>query len=51
MTTAKISLHCILKVLKTFKIPSDCHIKTCLSAIKRSAILKIPSAVFKGTKK
>ena len=33
------------KVLKTFKIFTDCHIKTCLS-VKRRTILKIPSTVF-----
>ena len=34
-----------VNILKTFKIPSDCHIKTCLS-LKRRAILKIPSIDF-----
>ena len=34
-----------VKVLKKFKISTDCHIKTCLS-LKRRAILKIPSTVF-----
>ena len=33
------------EVLKTFKISSDCHIKTCQS-LKRRAVLKIPGAVF-----
>ena len=33
------------KVLKTFKVPIDCHVKTCRS-YKRRAILKIPSTVF-----
>ena len=33
------------KVSKTFKISTDCHIKTCRS-IKRRANLKIPSTVF-----
>ena len=37
-----------VKVLKTFKIFSDCHIKTCRS-LKRRAILKIPSTVFRRT--
>ena len=32
------------KVLKTFKISSDCHMKTCRS-LKRRAILKIPCTV------
>ena len=31
-----------VKVLKTFKIPSDCHIKA-FRSLKRRAILKIPS--------
>ena len=30
-----------------FKIPCDCHIKTCLS-LKRRAILKMPTIVFRG---
>ena len=34
-----------IQVLKTFKIFSDCHIKTCRS-LKRRGILKIPSTVF-----
>ena len=34
-----------VKVLKTFRISSDFHIKTCQS-LKRRAILKIPSTVF-----
>ena len=34
-----------VKVLKTFKISTDYHIKTCLS-LKRRAILKIPGTVF-----
>ena len=34
-----------VKVLKTFKIPSGCHIKTCQNLIWR-AIFKIPSTVF-----
>ena len=34
-----------IKVLKTFKISSDCHIKACRS-LKWSAILKIPNTVF-----
>ena len=33
-----------VKTLKTFKISSECHIKTCLTC-KRRAILKIPSSV------
>ena len=33
------------KVLKTFKIYSSCHIKTCQS-FRRSDILKIPSTLF-----
>ena len=35
-----------VKVLETFHIFTDCHIKTCRS-LKRTAILKIPSTVFK----
>ena len=35
-----------VKVLKSFKISTDCHIKTRRS-LKRRAILKIPSTVFK----
>ena len=34
-----------VKVLKTFKISTDCHIKTCRS-LKWRAILKSPSMVF-----
>ena len=34
-----------IKVLKTFKISSDCHIITCRS-LKWKAILKIPTIVF-----
>ena len=34
-----------VKVLKSFKISTDCHIKICRS-FKRRAILKIPSTVF-----
>ena len=34
-----------VKVLKTFKISSDCHMKTCRS-YKRRAIFKIPSTAF-----
>ena len=34
-----------VKVLKTFKIFTDCYIKTCRS-LKRMAILKIPRTVF-----
>ena len=34
-----------VKVLKTFKIFNDCHIKTCRSP-KRRAILKIPRIIF-----
>ena len=34
-----------VKALKTLKISSDCHIKTC-GSLKRRAILKIPSTVF-----
>ena len=34
-----------VKVLKTSKVFTDCHIKTCWS-LKRRAILKIPSTVF-----
>ena len=37
-----------VKVLKTFKISSDYHIKACRS-FKPSAILKIPSTVFRRT--
>ena len=35
-----------VKVLETFKISTDCHIKTCRS-LKQRAILKTPSAVFR----
>ena len=35
-----------VKVVKTFKISIDCHIKICQS-VKRSAILKIHSTAFK----
>ena len=34
-----------VKVMKTFKIFSDCHVKKCRS-LKQRTILKIPSAVF-----
>ena len=34
-----------VKLLRSFKIFTDCHIKTCRS-LKRTAIFKIPSAVF-----
>ena len=34
-----------VKILKTFKTPSDCRIKTYLF-LKRRAILKIPSTAF-----
>ena len=34
-----------VKVLKSFKISSDCHIKACRS-LKWRAILKIPSTIF-----
>ena len=34
-----------VKVLKTFKISSNCHMKTCRSFIQR-ALMKIPSTVF-----
>ena len=34
-----------VKVLKTFNIICDCHMKTCRS-LKRRAILKIPSIIF-----
>ena len=37
-----------VKVLKSCKISSDCHIETCRSH-KRRAILKIPSTVFRRT--
>ena len=37
-----------VKVLKTFKIPTDCHIKTSWS-VKRRAILKIPIQFFRRT--
>ena len=37
-----------VKVLKTFETFTDCHIKTCQS-LKRRAILKIPSTVFRRT--
>ena len=37
-----------VKVLKSFKFCSDCHIKTRRS-LKRRAILKIPSIVFRRT--
>ena len=36
------------KVLKTFEILTNCHLKTCRS-LKRRAILKIPSNVFRRT--
>ena len=36
------------KVLKKFETFTDCHIKTCRS-LKRRAILKIPSTVFRRT--
>ena len=35
-----------VEVLKTFKISSDCHIKTC-GPLKRRAILKVPTTVFR----
>ena len=34
-----------VKVLKTFKTSSDCHIKI-YKSIKQRAILKIPNAIF-----
>ena len=34
-----------VKVSKTFKISTDCHIKTCRS-LKRRANMKIPSTAF-----
>ena len=34
-----------VKVLKTFKTSSDCHIKI-YQSIKQRAILKIPNAIF-----
>ena len=34
-----------VKVLKSFKTSTDCHMKTCRS-LKRRAILKIPSTIF-----
>ena len=34
-----------VKVLKSFKVFTDCHIKTCRS-LKRRAVLKIPSNCF-----
>ena len=37
----------LVKVMKTFKISSDCHIKTC-QFLEHGAILKIPSTVFSG---
>ena len=37
-----------VKVMKKFKLSSDCRIKTCQS-LKRRAILEIPSAVFRRT--
>ena len=37
-----------VKVLKTFKMSTDCHIKTCWS-LKQMGIFKIPSIVFKRT--
>ena len=37
-----------VKVLKSFKISSDCHIKACQS-LKWRAILKIPSTIFRRT--
>ena len=37
-----------IRVLKTFKISNDYHIKTCRS-LKQRAIFKIPSTVFRGT--
>ena len=36
------------KVFKTFETSTDCHIKTCRS-LKQSAILKIPSTIFRRT--
>ena len=38
----------VSKVLKTFQISSDCHIKACRS-LKRRAILKILSTIFRRT--
>ena len=35
-----------MKVLKSFKVFTDCHMKTCRS-LKQKAILKIPSTVFR----
>ena len=37
-----------IKVLKIFKVSTDCHIKTCQS-LKRSAILKISTIIFRRT--
>ena len=37
-----------VKVLKTFKISTECHIKACRS-LKWRAILKIPTTVFRRT--
>ena len=34
-----------VKLLKTLKICTDCHIKTCRS-VRRKVILKIPSTIF-----
>ena len=41
-------IHFKVKVLKSFKIFSDCHIKVCRS-LKWRAILKIPSTFFRRT--
>ena len=39
-----------VNVLKTFETFTDCHIKTChIKSLKRRAILKIPSTVFRKT--
>ena len=43
--TSENGLRFKVKVLKTFKTSSDCHIKTYRS-LKRRAILKIPATVF-----
>ena len=37
-----------VKVLKSFKVSTDCHIERCQS-LKRRAILKIPSTFFTRT--
>ena len=58
LSTLELIIHCIsfafqkirfkVEVLKTFKISTDCHIKTRRS-LKQNSILKIPSTVFRRT--